>query len=152
FFSRKNQSARSQDARGRPPPRTNPWGRPPPILVKAARIESLGLTSALQQRNAINTNRTYNSKTEVHMNPISAVIFIIFIGGAVLARLANMPISVSVVLALIGIFLGYSVKMAQQWERAVILRLGKLHAVKGPGLFILVPILDAVATWIDQCI
>ena len=84
------------------------------------------------------------------MNPISAVIFIIFIGGAVLARLADMPISVSVVLALIGIFLGYSVKMAQQWERAVILRLGKLHAVKGPGLFILVPILDQVATWIDQ--
>ena len=53
-------------------------------------------------------------------------------------------------LALIGVFLGYSVKMAQQWERAVILRLGKLHAVKGPGLFILVPIFDQVATWIDQ--
>ena len=84
------------------------------------------------------------------MNPISAVIFIIFIGGAVLSRLANMPISVTVVLAVIGVFLGYSVKMAQQWERAVILRLGKLHAVKGPGLFILIPIFDAVTTWIDQ--
>ena len=47
----------------------------------------------------------------------------------------NTPISVTVVLAVIGVFLGYSVKMAQQWERAVILRLGKLHAVKGPGLF-----------------
>jgi len=54
------------------------------------------------------------------------------------------------VLAVIGIFLGYSIKMAQQWERAVILRLGKLQAVKGPGLFILVPIIDQVATWIDQ--
>jgi regulator of protease activity HflC (stomatin/prohibitin superfamily) len=84
------------------------------------------------------------------MNPISAVIFIVFIGGAVLSRLANMPISVTVVLAVIGVFLGYSVKMAQQWERAVILRLGKLHAVKGPGLFILIPIFDAVTTWIDQ--
>jgi regulator of protease activity HflC (stomatin/prohibitin superfamily) len=150
FFQRKNQSAGSQDARGRPPPRTNPWGRPPPILVKAARIEGLGLTSLVQQRKSLDLSRPTNSKTEVHMNPISAVIFIVFIGGAVLARLANMPISVSVVLVLIGIFLGYSVKMAQQWERAVILRLGKLHAVKGPGLFILVPILDAVATWIDQ--
>jgi regulator of protease activity HflC (stomatin/prohibitin superfamily) len=84
------------------------------------------------------------------MNPISAVIFIIFIGGAVLARLADLPIWISVVLALIGIFLGYSIKMAQQWERAVVLRLGKLHAVKGPGLFILIPIIDAVTTWIDQ--
>ena len=73
-----------------------------------------------------------------------------FIGGAAFARFLNMPIWISVVLALIGVFLGYSIKMAQQWERAVILRLGKLQAVKGPGLFILIPILDAVATWIDQ--
>jgi len=84
------------------------------------------------------------------MNPISAVIFIIFIGGAVLSFLAHMPLAVTIILALIGLFLGYSVKMAQQWEKAVVLRLGKLHAVKGPGLFILVPIIDQIATWIDQ--
>src|ERR1700760_1861519 len=118
------------------------WNRPPAALSKAASFETLGL-----QNIQTSSNRT---STEVHMNPISAVIFIIFIGGAVLARLADMPIAVTVVLALIGIFLGYSVKMAQQWERAVILRLGKLHAVKGPGLFILIPIFDAVTTWIDQ--
>ena len=84
------------------------------------------------------------------MNPISAVIFIIFVGGAVLSYLAQLPLALTIVLALIGIFLGYSVKMAQQWEKAVILRLGKLQAVKGPGLFILVPIVDQVAMWIDQ--
>ena len=84
------------------------------------------------------------------MNAISALIFVVFIGGAALARVAGLPIWISVALGIIGIFLGYSIKMAQQWERAVVLRLGKLHAVKGPGLFILVPIFDAVATWIDQ--
>ncbi len=84
------------------------------------------------------------------MNPISAVIFIIFVGGAVLSFMARMPMGLTIVLALIGIFLGYSVKMAQQWEKAVILRLGKLQSVKGPGLFILVPIVDQVAMWIDQ--
>ncbi len=61
-----------------------------------------------------------------------------------------MPLAVPIALAVIGIFLGYSIKMAQQWERAVVLRLGKLQAIKGPGLFILVPILDQVAMWIDQ--
>jgi len=91
------------------------------------------------------------SSTEVlHMNPISALIFVVFIGGAILSFLARLPLAVPIVLALVGVFLGYSVKMAQQWERAVVLRLGKLHAVKGPGLFILVPIFDAVTTWIDQ--
>jgi regulator of protease activity HflC (stomatin/prohibitin superfamily) len=40
--------------------------------------------------------------------------------------------------------------MANQWENAVVLRLGKLHAIRGPGLFLIVPFIDAVATWIDQ--
>jgi regulator of protease activity HflC (stomatin/prohibitin superfamily) len=141
-------AARAAARKSAPSSRKSPWSRPPPALTQAAKLESLGLTSLMQQRNSNDTSP--NPKTEVHMNPISAVIFIIFIGGAVLSRLANMPISVTVVLALIGVFLGYSVKMAQQWERAVILRLGKLHAVKGPGLFILVPIFDQIAVWIDQ--
>ena len=141
-------------------PRSSPYfqGAPPPWQRNAYRVaramaaaDSFGATEAIaaarrNSRNLISSSST----TEGHMNPISAVIFIIFVGGAVLARLADMPIAVTVILALIGIFLGYSVKMAQQWERAVILRLGRLHAVKGPGLFILIPIFDAVATWIDQ--
>jgi regulator of protease activity HflC (stomatin/prohibitin superfamily) len=40
--------------------------------------------------------------------------------------------------------------MARQWEKAVILRFGKLHAVRGPGLFLIFPFVDSVATWIDQ--
>jgi regulator of protease activity HflC (stomatin/prohibitin superfamily) len=127
------------------------WNRPaPPALSRAADSESFGLASIIRNPPRNSGNAFQPSPTEVHMNPISALVFIVFIGGAVLARLADMPIAVTVVLAVIGIFLGYSIKMAQQWERAVILRLGKLHAVKGPGLFILVPIFDAVATWIDQ--
>jgi regulator of protease activity HflC (stomatin/prohibitin superfamily) len=116
------------------------WSRPPEMLSRAVAIDTMG----------IRPQNTSSVSTEVHMNPISALVFVIFIGGAVLARLADMHIGITIALAVIGIFLGYSIKMAQQWERAVILRLGKLQAVKGPGLFILIPIIDAVATWIDQ--
>jgi hypothetical protein len=127
------------------------WNRPaPPALSRAADLESFGIASAIRNAQRNSNNASQPSPTEVHMNPISALVFIVFVGGAVLARLADMPIAVTVVLAMIGVFLGYSIKMAQQWERAVILRLGKLHAVKGPGLFILIPIFDAVATWVDQ--
>jgi regulator of protease activity HflC (stomatin/prohibitin superfamily) len=97
-----------------------------------------------------NSSNTVSPTEGLHMNPISALIFVIFIGGAVGAFFASLPPVVPAALVIIGLFLGYSIKMAQQWERAVILRLGKLHAVKGPGLFILVPIIDAVTTWIDQ--
>jgi len=139
--------------RAQRPPRSQIWNQPAPRAVsRAADLDSLGLTSAIRaaRRNSSSSTSSNSSSTEVHMNPISALVFIVFVGGAGLARLANMPIAISIVLGLIGVFLGYSIKMAQQWERAVVLRLGKLHAVKGPGLFILVPIFDAVATWIDQ--
>lgn len=108
---------------------------------------------AAQQKRAASGasgNNRVSPSEDLRMNPISALIFVLFLGGAAFAFVTGMPVPVPVALAIIGLFLGYSIKMAQQWERAVVLRLGKLHAVKGPGLFILVPILDAVATWIDQ--
>jgi regulator of protease activity HflC (stomatin/prohibitin superfamily) len=43
-----------------------------------------------------------------------------------------------------------SMLMAKQWERAVVLRLGKLHAIRGPGIFMVVPFVDSVTAWIDQ--
>jgi regulator of protease activity HflC (stomatin/prohibitin superfamily) len=44
----------------------------------------------------------------------------------------------------------YTVMMANQWERAIVLRLGRLHAIRGPGLFLIAPFADQVATWLDQ--
>jgi regulator of protease activity HflC (stomatin/prohibitin superfamily) len=59
----------------------------------------------------------------------------------------------SVFTAIATLFLGYivatSIKVANQWEKAVVLRLGKFYELKGPGLFFLVPIIDAVSLWVD---
>jgi regulator of protease activity HflC (stomatin/prohibitin superfamily) len=43
-----------------------------------------------------------------------------------------------------------SLLMARQWEKAVVLRFGKLHSLRGPGLFMIVPFVDTVTTWVDQ--
>jgi regulator of protease activity HflC (stomatin/prohibitin superfamily) len=48
--------------------------------------------------------------------------------------------------ALIAVF---SLRKAKEWERAVVLRLGKFHKVKGPGLFFLIPLVDQVYRTID---
>src|ERR1700761_1183290 len=61
--------------------------------------------------------RPNSSSSEIHMNAVSAVIFLVFAGAAALTFMAQMPIGIPILLALIGVFLGYSVKMAQQWER-----------------------------------
>ncbi|WP_088225538.1 slipin family protein [Desulfosporosinus sp. FKB] len=55
---------------------------------------------------------------------------------------------------IIGVFLallfGYGVKVANQWEKAVILRLGKFSHLAGPGMFFVIPIIDSVSNWIDH--
>src|ERR1700677_1325349 len=131
------------------------WGRLMSVLRRggSTNSRSSGVSRpsvTAQQSTSPNVFPRSTTSQEIHMNPVSALIFVIFIGGAVLSYLAHLPLAFTIILALIGIFLGYSVKMAQQWEKAVILRLGKLHSVKGPGLFILVPIFDQVAMWVDQ--
>jgi regulator of protease activity HflC (stomatin/prohibitin superfamily) len=53
-------------------------------------------------------------------------------------------------LVILGISLSRALMIANQWERMVILRLGRLRAVRGPGLFLIVPFVDTVAATIDQ--
>jgi regulator of protease activity HflC (stomatin/prohibitin superfamily) len=52
--------------------------------------------------------------------------------------------------ALLGFLTPLSMQMANQWEKAVVLRLGRLQGIRGPGIFFIVPFVDSVAVWIDQ--
>jgi regulator of protease activity HflC (stomatin/prohibitin superfamily) len=51
---------------------------------------------------------------------------------------------------LVGLTLMQSPKIAKQWERAVVLRLGRYVGLRGPGLFWIMPFVDSVTRWIDQ--
>lgn len=53
-------------------------------------------------------------------------------------------------LAILAFLIPQSIMVADQWERAVVLRLGKLTAIRGPGMFAIVPFIDNVASWLDQ--
>lgn len=49
----------------------------------------------------------------------------------------------------IALVISYAIKVADQWNRAVVLRLGRFHALKGPGLFFIIPVIDNIPYWID---
>src|SRR5438132_11855528 len=53
-------------------------------------------------------------------------------------------------MVIVGVVLMLSPRIARQWERAVVLRLGRFVGLRGPGLFWIVPFIDTVSTWIDQ--
>jgi regulator of protease activity HflC (stomatin/prohibitin superfamily) len=54
------------------------------------------------------------------------------------------------ILAVISALIPQSLMIADQWERAVVLRLGKLNAIRGPGMFVILPFIDSVSSWLDQ--
>jgi hypothetical protein len=71
------------------------------------------------------------------------------LGGALYSVGLMVPLAVAAGLAL-GLFTGSSIKYTDQWEKAVLLRLGRYGGLRGPGYFAIVPILDRVSYHIDQ--
>lgn len=51
--------------------------------------------------------------------------------------------------AVLAIIVYSAIKVANPWEKAIVLRLGHFHSIRGPGLFVIVPIIDAIPFWID---
>jgi len=51
---------------------------------------------------------------------------------------------------ILGLLLAQSPKIAKQWEKAIVLRLGRYVGIRGPGLFFIVPLIESVSAWIDQ--
>ena len=58
-------------------------------------------------------------------------------------------LSFSVLSFAVAFIASYSIKIADQWEKTVVLRLGKFHTLRGPGLFFIIPIIETVPFWID---
>ena len=83
------------------------------------------------------------------MNPIGIALSLLF-GAAAAAFFAEGLRLPAAALLVIAIILLYALKMARQWEKAVVLRAGKLDGVYGPGLFFIIPVVDNIAAWIDQ--
>ena len=89
-------------------------------------------------------------------NSFAALVFIVILAiGAALAY-AMYGISASwgsnwlIAAALIVAFVvSFATKVADQWDRAVVLRLGRFHVLRGPGLFFIIPIIDTIPYWID---
>jgi regulator of protease activity HflC (stomatin/prohibitin superfamily) len=86
-------------------------------------------------------------------NRLAAFLSFVAIALAVLTiALGRSPpfVAIAVLLAIVGLMIPQSLMMANQWERAVVLRMGRLQAIKGPGVFWIVPIIDRISSWLDQ--
>jgi len=86
----------------------------------------------------------------VILNVVSVLVFIVIASiGVVLTIVTESPAWVAGA-AIVGVLAALAPRVAQQWERAVVLRLGRFIGLQGPGLFWIVPFVDVVARSIDQ--
>jgi len=97
-----------------------------------------------------NRNNVPAPNAAPRLNFISALAFLAPLCFGIVSTLITLNPAGVIVGVLLGLLLAQSPKIARQWERAVVLRLGKFVGLRGPGLFWIIPFVDTVSTWIDQ--
>jgi len=92
-------------------------------------------------------------KTSAPLKVATGAILFLSIGGAILlgrtghVRAAAYAVVVGVIIAVLW---SLSARLLAEWDRALVLRLGRFHSVKGPGFFMVVPVVDSVARIVDM--
>jgi len=94
----------------------------------------------------------------MHLSSIAIFVGIVFYLAAILgavwmdsAGVGDTIIGIFVVvMILVGMYFVFAIKVARQWEKGVVLRLGRFKGLRGPGIFWVVPIIDSVTRWIDH--
>lgn len=83
------------------------------------------------------------------LHPLTVTIVLAFLAAAgVVGAVLRDPVVASALVAL-AVLLALSLRVAKQWQKAVVLRLGKFHTLKGPGIFVVLPIFDTITMWVD---
>jgi regulator of protease activity HflC (stomatin/prohibitin superfamily) len=83
------------------------------------------------------------------MNPITAFLVVAFaVAGSGLVAIGHPYWGAALVV--VAVTIAFALKMANTWQKFVILRAGKLRGVKGPGLFLIIPVIDSVVAVIDE--
>lgn len=84
-------------------------------------------------------------------NPISLTVLLVLVFVSVVLYILQIAsIQVMLLLILFSGLLAFSIRIANQWDKAVVLRMGKFNGLKGPGPFMIIPIVDSVSAYIDQ--
>lgn len=110
-------------------------------------------TAVTQAKNSAPTNTTRQP------NPVALTLFFVLLSLGFVTMAAGISYwgfsegvagFVATVFTLVGLYFLFALQIANQWEKAVVLRFGKYRGLRGPGLFWIVPIVDNVSAWVDH--
>src|SRR5579872_3936856 len=99
---------------------------------------------------AVRIARSVSEKKDSTVSSVGVLLFIVFGFGGVIASVLTRWPGWGIAGLAIGLYLLTSVKVASQWEKAAVLRLGKYRGLRGPGLFFIIPVVDKISGFVDQ--
>ena len=92
-----------------------------------------------------------NTQREVApFNSVAVACLVICLGGGALAMALTHNQTYVIAGGIVGVYLLFAVKVMKQWEKVALLRLGKYAGLRGPGLFLIVPIVETISPYVDQ--
>ena len=93
---------------------------------------------------------TPNSVERIKVSNIGVALFVIAtIAGAGLSAATKSPAGLAAGV-LVGLYLLFAIKVADQWEKVAVLRLGRYRGLRGPGMFTIIPVVDSLSRFVDQ--
>jgi regulator of protease activity HflC (stomatin/prohibitin superfamily) len=87
-------------------------------------------------------------RVEISAPGVMLMVICVAIGAAATALSAK-PSPIAIAMA-IGVLLMFSVKVVRQWEKVAVLRFGRYMKLQGPGLFMIIPVVDTLSPFVDQ--
>jgi regulator of protease activity HflC (stomatin/prohibitin superfamily) len=99
-------------------------------------FDAVGLASGKNSPSGISTEGT-------------VLFFVLLAGGAIGTAVTRSPAWL-IAGGLIGVYFLLSIRVADQWEKAAVLRLGRYRGLRGPGLFFIIPVIDKISGYVDQ--
>jgi len=93
---------------------------------------------------------TPNIMQRFKLSNLGVALFVIsIIAGSAVGAGINSPVGLAAG-ALIGLYLLFAIRVADQWEKVAVLRLGRYRGLRGPGLFTIIPVVDSLSRYVDQ--
>jgi regulator of protease activity HflC (stomatin/prohibitin superfamily) len=96
------------------------------------------------------TSRTSTSPSRVQISTVGTAVFIVCVALGFAAAVLVRNFGLAAAGAVIGVYFLFAIRVAEQWEKAAVLRLGRYVGLRGPGIFTIIPVIDEISLYVDQ--
>jgi regulator of protease activity HflC (stomatin/prohibitin superfamily) len=81
---------------------------------------------------------------------VGCAVFVVFVLAGILTAALTNHFAFGIGGIVVGVYFLYAIKVVSQWERVAILRFGHYKGLRGPGVFLIIPIVDTLSRYVDQ--